>query len=170
MKRNKENLQDLNERLVLAFLQFRLNRLMHNLVEGKIWHDSRIMWITILRSLEQAYLQGLANIVIKPSKNFPSQISVHTFINNFKSKYPDTIAKLKVVRNKSLSHIDSKKSILKTLGLTPNEMEYLFKEVIDAFQNLSEEFTMPHVGLYLQIQTGYLEMQIRRAITKLSDQ
>lgn len=142
---NKENFQILFRRLMISFVQYRLNRFMHPLLNGNIYNNYSRMWNMLLIGLEMSFLQGLHNVITKPTLTdkgklkHKGQFSIHTFVPEFESQHLDLIDKIDNIRKNSLSHLNEKvKSWLDEEDY--KNIQNIFDEVIEAVKKEAPKY------------------------------
>ena len=143
----------LNRDFVYTYLQFRLKYFIHDNQDSPNYRKLPMMWNGFLVGLENAYIIGLAKVLLPLSRNkkgeqrFPNEVCIETWIPDFKIR--DQIAKehLKDWRDKVLAHIEIGMSGMHNRA----HMTSLMNEALEAMATIARTYE-PHLDYKLELE------------------
>lgn len=146
---SKNDFKILVGHLLFIYRQFCLSRIMHREIETDLYRKFPVIWNTILLSLENDFLLGLAKVFEKEKmfKNITRSDS-----------HKDVVKRIKELRKKLFAHFDTsklraKQDFLSKNKLNSNEIAQLFNALIKSVDQLKRSFDMQEDLSKLFIQT-----------------
>lgn len=129
----------LNPNFIFTYLQFRLKYFIHDKMQSPEYRKHKVMWDGFLVGLEEAYVMGLARLALpltmrNGSQLYPDQVTIETWLPDFKIKDNEHETYLRDWRHKAFAHIDTK-----MIGRVNREiMTTIMDEVLEAMSNISK--------------------------------